>query len=147
MHHAGVPSEMLPYNIVKNNKSIESIKYYLNTILLWPVYYGNWRCHFKNNTLHLRNFLRLPVIALFFRKLSQLSHNYLNFIFIFLKFRNREMYSPEVSVSSTMWYKLSAPKCRFIFYSAFSLQSTQNLYKQKHFIERWYSCFVLNIFL
>ena len=36
-------------------------------------------------SLRLRNFLWLPVIALFLRKLRQLSHNYLNFIYIFLK--------------------------------------------------------------
>ena len=41
LHHAGAPSEMLPYKIVKNNKCLERVHYYLNTILLWPVYYGN----------------------------------------------------------------------------------------------------------
>ena len=52
LHHAGTPSEMLPYKIVKNNKSVvclASIQYYLHTILLWPVYYGNLCCHLKNN--------------------------------------------------------------------------------------------------
>ena len=40
-HHAGSSSEMLPYKIVKNNKSViglASVQYYLHTILVWPVY-------------------------------------------------------------------------------------------------------------
>ena len=42
-------SEVLLYKIEKNNKSFESVQYYLPTILLWPVYYGNQRFHLKNN--------------------------------------------------------------------------------------------------
>ena len=41
----------------------------------------------------------------------------------------------------------SAPQNRFIFYSKFSLRLTENFHKQKHFLERWSSCFVYNIFL
>ena len=106
---------MLPYKIVKNNKRViclTSVQYYLHTILLWPVYYGNWHCHLKNNTkwciwsLHLRNFLWLPVFGLFLQKLCRLSHNYSNFIYIYkIEIRNRETYSPEVSVSSTIGIK------------------------------------------
>ena len=43
-HHGGASSEMLAYKIVNNNKSViclMSVRYYLDTILLWPVYYGN----------------------------------------------------------------------------------------------------------
>ena len=42
-HHEGASSEMLAYKIVNNNKSViclVSVRY-LDTILLWPVYYGN----------------------------------------------------------------------------------------------------------
>ena len=52
LHHAGMKLEILPYKIVKNNKSVvcqASVQYYLDTILLWPVNYVNWRCHLKNN--------------------------------------------------------------------------------------------------
>ena len=38
-------------------------------------------------SLHLRNFLWLPIIALFLQKLRWLSHNYSNFIYIFLKLK------------------------------------------------------------
>ena len=44
MQHAGVKSEMLPYKIVNNNKIVvclASVQYYLHTILLWPVYFGD----------------------------------------------------------------------------------------------------------
>ena len=59
---------MLPYKIVNNNKSIvciASILYYLHTILLWYVYYGNWRHRFgksthismiSNSVTHLRSY-------------------------------------------------------------------------------------------
>ena len=86
---------MLPYKIVNNNKIVvclASIQYYLHTILLWPVYFGNW-CHFKINkkwciwSLHMRNFLWLPVFELFLQKLHRSSHNYSNFICIYLKLR------------------------------------------------------------
>ena len=80
-----------------------SVQYYLDTILLWFVYYGNWHCHLKNNkkwciwSLHLCNFLWFLVIALFLRKLRPLSRNYSNFIYIFkIEIRNREMYLLEV---------------------------------------------------
>ena len=115
LHHAATPSEMLPYKIVKNNKIViclTNFKYYLHTILLWPVYYGNCRCHLKNNkkwciwSLHLRNFLWLSIIALVLQKLCWLSCNYSNLIYIYIylkiEIRNREIYSPEVIVSSTM---------------------------------------------
>ena len=82
---------------MKNNKRVvclASIQYYLHTILLWPVYYGNWLCHLKNNkkkwciwSLHLRNFLHLPVFALFLQKLRRLSRNSSNFIYIYLKLK------------------------------------------------------------
>ena len=105
---------MLPYKIVKNNKSLVclvSVQYYLHTILFWSVYYGNWCHHLKNNkkwyiwSLHLHNFLWLPIIALFLRKLRPLSRNYSNFIYIFLKLKlGTEKYIlPEVSVSSTIY--------------------------------------------
>ena len=41
---AGTSSEMLPYKIVNNNKCViclASVQYYLDTILLWSVYYDN----------------------------------------------------------------------------------------------------------
>ena len=44
LHHAGAKLKMLPYKIVKNNKRVvrlTSVKYYLHTSLLWPVYYEN----------------------------------------------------------------------------------------------------------
>ena len=34
-----------------------------------------------------------------------------------------------------------------LFYSSFSLLLTENLHKQRNFLERWSSCFVYNIFL
>ena len=56
-------------------------------------------------SLHLHNFLCLPVFALFLQKIRQMSCNSSNFIYIYIfkiEIRNTEMYLPEVSVSSTM---------------------------------------------
>ena len=113
-HHAGGPLEMLPYKIVNNNKIVvclACVQYYLHTILLWPVYYGNWPCHLKNDKkwciwfLHFCNFLWLSVFVLFL----QISYIYIYIlkfgctsIYIYIEIRYRETCSPEVSVSSTM---------------------------------------------
>ena len=108
---------MLPYKIVNNNKSVvclTSVHYYLDTILLWPVYYGNWRCHLKNNKkmVHLiysiAQFSMVPHYSIIFWKITPIVTQLFKFhICIFkIKIRNREMYLPEVSISSTM-----APRC------------------------------------
>ena len=44
-------------------------------------------------------------------------------------------------------FSSSAIKKQFIFYCQFSLQLTENLSKQKHFLETWYLRFAYNIFL
>ena len=61
--------------------------------LLWPVYYDNWHYHLKNNkkwciwSLHLHNFLGLPVFAFFLQKLLMLSYNSSNFIDTYLNLK------------------------------------------------------------
>ena len=90
---------MLSYKIVTNNKSdvcVTSVQYYLHTILLWYVYYVNWCCHLKNNkkkgafdlfTCVIFSGYQLANYCIFFQKLRQLSQNYSNFIYIFLKLK------------------------------------------------------------
>ena len=84
---------MLKYKIV-NNKSLESVQYYLS-ILLWPVYYGNQHFHLKNNNKNCAFVLFKDFTCIIFSsyqlvvllKLHCLGHNYSNFIYIFLKLK------------------------------------------------------------
>ena len=99
---------MLPCKIVKNNKIIclTSIQYYLQLfccgLYTMAIDVVTWRIIKKWCiwSLHLHNFLWLPVFELFLQKLRRLSRNYLNFIYIY-KIEIRNIFA-EVSVSSTM---------------------------------------------
>ena len=96
--HAGVLCrsiirKMLPYKIVKNKSrlsvgrafNIISILFYCGLysmaidIVTWRII-KKW-CIWS---LHLRNFLCLPVFALFLQKIWRMSHNSLNFIYIYI---------------------------------------------------------------
>ena len=41
---------------------------------------------------------------------------------------------------------MSAPKCLFIFYNSFSLQLTENLHKQKHFLKHYLHVLFISFF-
>ena len=79
-------------------------------LLLWPVYYDNWRCHLKNNKkmVHLISscayFFLLASFYVISPKNTPVVTRLLKFHNYILKteIRNTEMYLPEVSVSSTM---------------------------------------------
>ena len=84
--------EMMPYKIVNNNNSPVSIQYYLHMLFFWPVYYGNQRCHLKNNnkkgafvlfTCVIFSGCQLVHCSL---KITPIATNYSN-IYIFFKFK------------------------------------------------------------
>ena len=86
-------------------------------------------------SLHLRNFLWLPVFVLFLQKICGLSCNYLNFIYIYIykiEIRISETNLPEMSVYSIIVlgevFSLSVSKRGFIFYNSFSFWLTENLH-------------------
>ena len=93
------------WRIIKKVVCLGSVQYYLHTILLWHVYYGNW-CHLKNNKKNgafdlftCIIFSACQFLHYFFKKYAG-CQVILSFIYIYI--RNTEMYLPEVSVSSAM---------------------------------------------
>ena len=117
--------------------------------------------HCKEETgAHAKKYLGIPI--LFFLQILKLfilppkntwiSKNSIKFIilFFFIKKLFQHTYictkcneNFKFSISKILWgvvFCLNAPKRRFIFYNSFCLWLTENLHKQKHFLER-------NIFL
>ena len=95
LHHAGVKLKMmLPYKIVNNNKkviSLVSVQYYFHTSLLWPVYYDNCRCYFKNNKkiVHLisslAEFSLIVSFCVISLKICGSSRNFFFYVYVKLK--------------------------------------------------------------
>ena len=96
LHHAGTKLEMLHiklWRIIKESSILRAFN--LNCILVYCGLYTmtidvvTWRIIKKWCiwSLHLLNFLFLPVFALFLQKLRRLSLNFSNFIYMYLKLK------------------------------------------------------------
>ena len=87
---------------------------------------GVTRQIYKLLNLFLMTFLKLFIL---YKKNTRISKSSLKFI---IHYNWKKVIAVYIYIS----------KRRFIFYSSFSLRSTENIHEQKHFLERWYSSFV-----